>query len=332
MLGANGNHVTIQGEILAQRFADAGFPVHVVSTSTNRCVRFTDIVGTMIRRRKQIDVLMLQVFGGPSFVVEDAASRLGKAFDHRVVMHLHGGAMPQFMARHPRWTHRVLSRADILVTPSRFLAEAVARHGFSAKIIPNVVDLPAYPFRVRRHAKPRLLWMRTFHPLYNPRMALRVLSRVRAAVPHATLVMAGQDKGMEESLRGEASRLGLADVVRFPGFLCHERKVEEADAADIFINTNHVDNTPVGVVEAAAFGLPVVATAVGGVPHLLTHSQDGLLVPDDDDAAMASAVCTLVRDPQLTERLSTNGRRLAERSDWSRVRPHWEATLDALRT
>jgi hypothetical protein len=63
----------------------------------------------------------LQVFGDPSFVVEDIASWLGRRFGQRIIMVLRGGAMPEFMA-HPQWTQRVLGRADALIAPSEFLA------------------------------------------------------------------------------------------------------------------------------------------------------------------------------------------------------------------
>src|SRR5262245_56483075 len=136
--------------------------------------------------------------------------------------------------------------------------------------------------------------------------------------------MAGQDKGLEFEIRRLAEELGLNGAVHFPGFLDMAAKVKEGDAADIYINTNHVDNMPVTVVEACAMGLPVVATAVGGVPDLLTDGETGLLVPDNDDQAMTAAIQRLLNDPALAMRLSTNGRLLAERSSWEQVRPLWE--------
>jgi glycosyltransferase involved in cell wall biosynthesis len=116
----------------------------------------------------------------------------------------------------------------------------------------------------------------------------------------------------------------LDGVVRFPGYLNMATKVREGNAAAIFLNTNHVDNMPVSVIEACAMGLPVVATNVGGIPDLLTDGETGLLVPDDDDQAMSGTVLRLLRDPELAGRLSANGRKLAERSSWKRVRLQWE--------
>jgi len=93
---------------------------------------------------------------------------------------------------------------------------------------------------------------------------------------------------------------------------------------DMFINTNHIDNAPVAVLEACAMGLPVVSTNVGGIPNLLTDGETALLVPDDDDCAMADAIRSLLNDPGLAARLSAQGRLLAERSSWEKVRPQWE--------
>jgi glycosyltransferase involved in cell wall biosynthesis len=79
-------------------------------------------------------------------------------------------------------------------------------------------------------------------------------------------------------------------------------------------------------------GLPIVATAVGGVPDLLVNGRDGVLVPDNDVEAMANAVLGLLNDPDLAGRLSRNGRRLAERSTWDAVGPQWTGLFREMAT
>jgi glycosyltransferase involved in cell wall biosynthesis len=96
---------------------------------------------------------------------------------------------------------------------------------------------------------------------------------------------------------------------------------------DIFLNTTNVDNTPVSVLEALACGLCVVSTDVGGIPYLLEHEEDALLVPPDDAEAMAAAVRRVLTEPGLAERLSRNARKKAEGFDWSVVLPQWERLL-----
>jgi len=330
MVGRNPGYVTTQGEILADHFASAGYSTISVSASTNRYVRLCEIITTLLRKRNEINIQCLQVFGGPSFIVEDVASWLGRRFRQRLVMVLRGGAMPEFMARHPRWSYRVLSRADILVAPSPFLAKALRRWGFSVQIIPNVLDIARYPYRLRRVLAPRFLWMRSFHRVYNPEMAVRVLARVKRTFPQASLVIAGQDKGMQNGVQQLAQKLGVNGAARFPGYLDMAAKAQEGNSADIFLNTNRVDNMPVGVIEACAMGLPVVTTNVGGMPDLLKDGDTALLVPDDDDEAMAAAITRLLQDPDLAGRLSANGRKLAESFSWDEVRPQWEKLLSEI--
>jgi len=324
LVGRNPGYVTTQGEILAAHFAAAGYDVTATSGATNRYARLLEIVATLIRSRRLIDTVLLQVYGGRSFVVEDLASALALRCGHRVVMHLRGGAMPTFMARFPRWTRRVLSRADAIVAPSPFLARTMARHGWRASVIPNVIRVSDYAFRRRAPANPRLFWMRSFHSIYNPLMAVRVLARLRSVLPEATLVMGGQDKGLEALVRAEAVRLGVQSAVRFVGFLDATGKEREGAAADIFISTNRIDNAPVAVIEAWAMGLPVVSTDVGGLRDFVRDGETGLLVPDDDTEAMSAAIARLVQDPALASRLSVHGRREAERCAWPQVHPQWE--------
>jgi glycosyltransferase involved in cell wall biosynthesis len=324
MIGHNPGRVTTQGEILSRKFCENGYPVTSVSQYNNRYARLADVIGTLIRSRRDVDILMLQVYAERSFVVEDIASALSKRFGHRIIMILRGGTIQQFMNRFPQWSRRVFRRAHALVAPSNFLASAVAKHGFHVSIIPNVIDCSRYPYRQRTAVKPKLLWMRAFYDYYNPILAVRVLARLTREFPDANLVMAGPELGDELRVKRLVKQLRLETRVRFAGFLNHAAKVREFGEADIFLNTNTIDNMPVSVIEACAFGLPVVATAIGGIPDFLTDGDTALLVPNNDDEAMAAAVIGLLTNPPLVARLSTNGRQLAERSSWDNVHSHWE--------
>ena len=323
LVGRNRGLITTQGEVLGDVLAAAGCEVVFTSSRRNRAARLGAIAATLVARRKSYEAVLVQTYSGPSFLIADLASLVAGALRKPVLFHLHGGELPEFLSRYPRWGRRVLSRGKLLVAPSGFLSRAVAPLGLAVDVIPNVVDVRRYPYRHRAGGEPRLFWMRSFHALYRPEMALHVLARVRETRPDATLVMAGPDKGEEPAVRRLAVELGLGGAVRFAGFLDPAGKSREGNAAEIFLNTNRVDNQPVSVLEACAMGLPVVATAVGGVPDLLTHEESGLLVPDGDDGAMAAAVLRLLAEPALAARLSRAGRALAERCSPENVLPLW---------
>ncbi|MBS1769535.1 MAG: glycosyltransferase family 4 protein [Acidobacteria bacterium] len=286
-------------------------------------LRILEIGFTLIWRRRTIDITIVEVYSGASFFIADLVSLLGKCLGLRTIGVLHGGSLPEFAAKYPNWSARVFRRFTVLVAPSSFLKHVVNKLGFNVRIIPNVINLKAYPFKLRRDIAPKLIWMRAFHNIYNPELAIKAFALVREKHSNATLVMAGVDKGMESSIKQLVRNLGLQKEVRFPGFLDSKAKVLEFSQADIFLNTNDIDNMPVAVVESCAFGLPVIATDVGGISSLLKNGTEGILVPRDNAQVIAEAVDRLLDDTDLTEHISQNGRSLAERSSWESVRPSW---------
>lgn len=328
MLARNPGWVTTQAEVLADQFELAGYVVARTSVYPGRLRRLADTLATVSSWRGQVDVVIHAVFGGLAFGITDSASAIAKLLGVPQIFVLHGGTLPQFATARRGWVQRVIGRANAVVAPSAFLAHQFAALVPDIRIIPNIIDLDLYPYRQRTAVRPRLLWMRTFHDVYHPEMAVEVLSDLRDTHPEATLTMAGQDKGLLEPVRTLVARQGLADAVRFPGFLDAAGKTREFSTHDVYLNTNRVDNMPVSVVEAAAYGVPVVATAVGGVPYLLDDGRTGLLVPDSDAGAMADAVRRLMADPDLAATLSANGRRLAEASAWTSVQSQWEALFE----
>lgn len=329
MLGSNPGWVISQHEILAERMANEGAEVFTTSSKVGRLARLIDTLRSVRRWRGRIDAVVIAVFSGPGFWMADVTSRVAKKFRIPQILVLHGGNLPAFATRHTSATQRLLKRADAVVAPSQYLASELPAQG-AIEVIPNVFDIGTIPFQERGELRPRLLWMRTFHPIYNPLLALDVFDRVRRRHPEATLTMAGQEKGLLAACVERAGELGLADAVTFPGFLDEQQKRQALADHDVFLNTNDVDNTPVSVLEAAAAGLPIVATDVGGLLYLLRDGQEALLVPRNDPDAMADAVEALLGDAALAQRLSVGGRSVAERSDWRTVRYRWLSLLDQL--
>src|SRR5262249_12333452 len=104
MVGQNRGHVVTQGVVLARLFRQVGYEVLCASGLLNRYARFADIVRALVWHCGRVDVVLLQVYGGNSFVVEDVASWVSRRLGQKVVMILRGGTLPGFWARYPRWS------------------------------------------------------------------------------------------------------------------------------------------------------------------------------------------------------------------------------------
>jgi glycosyltransferase involved in cell wall biosynthesis len=100
-------------------------------------------------------------------------------------------------------------------------------------------------------------------------------------------------------LEKERTRLGLGERFRFLGY--REDPIRVLVAADVFCLSSRYEGLPISLLEALAVGLPVVATAVGGVPSIITDGREGRLVPAGDPDALAAAVAGL-RDPGVRSR------------------------------
>jgi glycosyltransferase involved in cell wall biosynthesis len=148
--------------------------------------------------------------------------------------------------------------------------------------------------------------------------------------PSAFFVAVGQGP-LREQIEAEHAALDRRD--RFALLGRRDDVPAVLAAGDVFVLASDYEGLPVALMEAAAIGLPVVATAVGGVPEVITDGVEGLLVPPRDPAALADAIERVVADGALRARLAATARRRGDDFDIARVarllRDRYEAVITA---
>lgn len=159
-------------------------------------------------------------------------------------------------------------------------------------------------------------------PWKGHRTLLRAWPEVTARIPDAHLLVVGEvafwEDGYDEQLRALADDLGVADRVVWAGF--REDVPDVLRLADLLILAS--TDEPFGrvVIEGMAAGLPVVATASGGVPEIVVEGETGLLVPPEEPSPMGEAIAQVLSDPPLARAMGEVGReRAVERFDVRRV-------------
>ncbi len=156
---------------------------------------------------------------------------------------------------------------------------------------------------------PLLLAVGAFSPQKDLVGLLEAMASVRIRVPDAHLLLLGEGF-LRADIEARRDALGLADAVQMPGF---RRDVDAAmAAADLLVLSSVNEGMARVLIEAAASGLPVVATDVSGTRLAVDHDATGLVVPPADPAALAEATATLLADPDRRRRMGRSGRRLAE--------------------
>jgi glycosyltransferase involved in cell wall biosynthesis len=324
-----GNKLTKHGfnqtsiETLGPLLEKEGFRVSYASSSLSKTRRMCEMIWKTISQSYRTDYVLIDTYSTQNFWYAFVISQLCRLLRLKYIPKLHGGDLPKRLVKNPNICRMIFAHAYVNIAPSGYLFTAFKNAGFKRLLyIPNSIDICNYEFRGYRPLKPRLLWVRSFSPIYNPEMALVVLSELKKEFPDATLCMVGPDKNnMLDKLRQLAQELDID--VTFTGKLTKKEWTELSLDYDVFINTTHFDNTPVSVIEAMALGLPVVSTNVGGIPFLLEARKTALLVNDNDIDHMVTCIKELLRDESLKDFLVTNALALVQEFDSEKVKWKW---------
>jgi glycosyltransferase involved in cell wall biosynthesis len=129
--------------------------------------------------------------------------------------------------------------------------------------------------------------------------------------------------GLLEEVRAEVERRGLSDRLRYLGYVPGARGF--LPEADVFCLSSKTEGLGTSVLDAMAAGVPVAATAGGGIPEMIEHEVTGLLAPVGDGAALAETVDRLLDDPALARRITDAARERVREFDVERTIDRTEA-------
>jgi glycosyltransferase involved in cell wall biosynthesis len=210
-----------------------------------------------------------------------------------------------------RWVYRRAERMIAVSTPiRRRLIERDGVHPDLITIVPNAVvsapDSEEPPTGLRE--RPLVGVVARLQPEKGVANFLKAAARVAPRFPEAHFVIAG-DGPLRQELVALAEDLLLEDRVHFLGFRSDTSAL--MGSIDVLVVPSLTEGSPLVTLEAMAAGVPVVASAVGGIPDQVRHEKEGLLVPPGDTGAIGDAIVTLLRDPARARSLGEAGRRRA---------------------
>ncbi len=323
-------HTPTTGTTLVKLFRDEGYDVIQTSSKHNKLARLADMLATIISHRSN-SVVLIAVYSTSAFYFAYACTLVCRLFYIPYIPCLHGGNLPQRITQSPGLSKAVFSHSFINVAVSGYLQKSMTDNGWKSMVIPNNINLAAYPFKARAICKPNILWVRSFHSIYNPLLAIRIVHTLKNKYPDATLTMVGPDKdGSMEKCKALVNELNLEQNVQFTGLLTRDEWIQVSASHDIFINTTNFDNLPVSVVEAMALGMITISTNVGGVPYLIDDFENGLLVAAGDEEAFVAAIENVLQNAVLALKLSEGARKKAEQFDWAVIKVVWNNLLNTV--
>jgi len=312
------------GKLLEQE----GYTLHYASSKKSLLWRLLDMLWACFKNRKKVDMVLIDTYSTLNFYYALLISQCCRILKLKYIPILHGGNLENRLKNNPQLCRLLFSNSYKLVSPSLFLQEVFISYGYEkVDFVPNSINIKNYKFQEPQMlSAAKSLWVRSFSTIYNPSLAVKVLKLLKEEGIEAELCMVGPDSdGSLQAVKNLARQLGVS--VRFTGKLTKETWVKLAADYNIFLNTTNFDNMPVSVIEAMALGLPIVSTNVGGMPFLIASGTDGLLVPPNDEYALAVAVKQLLHQPVFAKSIAFNARKKAEQFDWELVKEKWFEVL-----
>jgi len=266
----------------------------------------------MLLARGRVALIHVHSAAYGSFWRKSVLCAMAVAFRVPYVIHLHDGRLANFYqlgcnGLSKSWVRAVLRKAARVVVLSRHWRDEVRKIEPAARttIIGNPVLVPVSIAPLRRPARTVLFlaWLQREKGVLD---LVRAIPIVLRSVPEATFVIAGRavaDSETPDSILQFARSLCVERSLRLPGWVDGSKKGDLLRDSDVFVLPSYGEALPVGVLEAMACGIPVVATRVGGIPDVIEDGVNGLLVEPGQPQALARAMIAMLTDDALRIRL-----------------------------
>jgi glycogen(starch) synthase len=267
------------------------------------------------------------------WLVAHPAIALAQFYDAPMVSTVHATEA----GRHSGWVSGAISRqvhaveswlvreSDSLITCSASMAEEITElfgPGLAGiTVIRNGIDAARWPFAPRRPrtGPAELLYLGRLEYEKGVHDVIAALPRIRRTHPGTTLTIAGEGT-QQKWLTEQARKHKVLKAVRFAGHLDHAQLLAVLHRADVAVLPSHYEPFGIVALEAAAAGIPLVTSDIGGLGEAVIDGQTGVSCPPRDVAKLASAVRTVLDDPDAAQRRARAAReRLTSAFDWRTV-------------
>jgi glycosyltransferase involved in cell wall biosynthesis len=248
-----------------------------------------------------------------------------------VVLSDRGGDTEDWLAR--SWRVRRMLRSVARAcrgvhVSSSYLKRVFAVHGITAAAVPIVIDTAPANYRPRTARAGLIVNNRTMSRFHGVQLLIHVFAEIVQQHSGARLLITGSGDEFTKCRRAVRD-LGLTDRVQFPGDLSRPEMIELLGRADLVVNTSTHDNIPNGILEAFASGVPVISSAVGGIPALIGSDECGYLVRSRCVQDFVAAINRSIREPDVTFAKVERARQVVHSMTWQVLRDEYFKVLIA---
>lgn len=326
-------YLKTQGQFLKEVLEQHAVPVRIVSKHRNYLLRIIDTLFQLFRLNRK-DIVIVQVYSTRGIYLEFLSVILGKLKGCFVISTLHGGDIPN--QYHHNRKKRILldlifKYSDEITAPSSYIPEKIPVIKDRCIIVRNIIELDHYKAQPKSTGeKIRILWMRAYHPIYDPLKAIQIVEYLQNHNYDVEMVMAGSEHGLKEELLQYIASGPYANKIKLLDVINNTQKNELAAISTVYLSTNIIDNAPVSFLEMMAMGIPVVSTNIGGIPYYVTDQKTALLSTDNSIENIASLIVQLHKNNELRSKIIERGLEFTKEFSAEVVSQKWISLINQL--
>jgi len=279
------------------------------------------IIGKIVSiiREKKTDVLCFMALGAGTFMGPIAGKLAKVPSIIRLNDTIINGLYPNILKALDRM---LITMTDQIIVPSVFLKNLMIQelrvNPEKIKVIPNGINISQFNFRSqKRNVKQELGLPKNSYivgivanlfPIKAHKVLFHAVPIILKSCPDTYLLLIG-DGPLKHELMGLSNKLGISNHLKFLGYRSDVKQL--IPVFNVGVLCSKIETFGIVLVEIMASGVPVVAPTVGGIPEIVVHQKNGLLVPQGDSNALAEAIIKLLKDKKLAVSFGKQGKEMA---------------------
>jgi colanic acid/amylovoran biosynthesis glycosyltransferase len=239
-----------------------------------------------------------------------------KFHNRRTIIQFHGGNISSVLRnnRLPIYIKLIFKLASHIIVLTEIQKKSIAAFCEENEItvIPNMIDTSLFPkHKQNNNGKISILYMSKIEYQKGAFDVVEAISQVAKYHNHINFIFAGDGPDLKK-LKLVCCENGCEEFIKFLGHLTDQRKIDFLSNGDIFLFPSYYqEGMPYALLEAMAAGLPVIATNTGGIPEIISHNKNCLLIPPGQPDQLADAIFYLLKHPRKRKSFGAMNRQKA---------------------
>lgn len=254
--------------------------------------------------RKNNAIVHVHMSSRASFYRKSLFILFAKLKERKVIIHMHGSEFEKFYKEEcnklqKKYVQYIFNKSEIVLALSQEWKEILSKITHKDKIIVmhNAIVIPPKQRKNDKKDKTNILMLGRLGKRKGTYDLLKIIPELIKKYPNVQFLLGGD--GDVDNVKRICEERGIQNNVKLLGWVKGDDKIKYLREADIFVLPSYHEGMPMAILEAMAYGLPIVSTFVGGIPQVINNGKEGLLINAGDTNSLRNSLDILISNYEL---------------------------------